>query len=409
MVQILESPKSFGSQLVSGLAQAAPGIGDALEKLAMKKQEDEYLKKHGMEDLIGAPKDFRQLMLQQKALEQQEKFKSEQREKERSKLFGQNGLNLETYKKMSPEQRGLVHTHFKEEAKQFDKELKRQEELEKPNKKTQASQPIDPEQLENIKKVRNIPGYNELDEFEKYKLLTENNVSKENAETESKLSANVLDRKSKEFIKAYEKQEDFIKNTTSSYRAFETDTKPKLLQMQKIASDNELIGPSEAVFLEYMGIPLGALEHPHSELFNKLSLDLLKGLPDVYGNRILKVEVENFLQTIPSLINSPNGRRMIASNMLKLGEMKEIFYNEMRHQQKQYIDENKPLPPDFEQRIFDQVRPQIDRVNSEFAKMATVTSVPEGTIPVFTPYGDIKYIPSQDIDRVVKAGAKRIW
>jgi len=179
--------------------------------------------------------------------------------------------------------------------------------------------------------------------------------------------------------------------------------------MQKLASDDDLIGPTAAVFLEHLGIPLGALEDPSSELFNKLSLDLLKGLPETYGNRILKVEVENFLKTIPSLMNSASGRRMIASNMLKLGEMKEVYYNEMRNQQKQFRDQNKPLPRDFQQEIFDQVRPQVDRINNEFVKMADIKEVPNGTTPFFTPSGQIKFVPKNQIEQAVANGGRQIW
>lgn len=208
---------------------------------------------------------------------------------------------------------------------------------------------------------------------------------------------------------SYKRHEDFINDTTTSLKTFQSDTKPKLLQMQKLASDDDLIGPTAAVFLEELGIPLGALADPSSELYNKLSLDLLKGLPETYGNRILKVEVDNFLKTIPSLLNSPNGRRMIASNMLKLGEMKEVYYDEMRNQQRQYLDQNKPLARDFQQRVFDQVRPQIDRINNEFVKMSEIKSVPPGTIPFFDPSGDIVFIPEAQQQWALENGGKRIW
>ena len=213
----------------------------------------------------------------------------------------------------------------------------------------------------------------------------------------------------KEAEASYKRHEDFINDTTTSFKAFQSDTKPKLLQMQKLASDDDLIGPTAAVFLEELGIPLGALADPSSELYNKLSLDLLKGLPETYGSRILKVEVDNFLKTIPSLLNSADGRRMIASNMLKLGEMKEVYYDEMRNQQRQYLDQNKPLPRDFQQRVFDQVRPQIDRINNEFVKMSEIKSVPQGTVPFFDPSGDIVFIPEAQQQWALENGGRRIW
>lgn len=294
----------------------------------------------------------------------------------------------------------------------YENDPKMAEQVSRPTKepkKTQASQPIDPEQRKIIKEVRDQPGFSELDELGQYQAFTDAGVSKENSEAEAKLRGQQLTRQQQGIDQAYKAHEDFINDTTQSYRAFETDTKPKLLQMQKLASDDDLIGPTAAVFLEHLGIPLGALEDPSSELFNKLSLDLLKGLPETYGNRILKVEVENFLKTIPSLMNSASGRRMIASNMLKLGEMKEVYYNEMRNQQKQFRDQNKPLPRDFQQEIFDQVRPQVDRINNEFVKMADIKEVPNRTTPFFTPSGQIKFVPKNQVEQAVANGGRQIW
>lgn len=215
------------------------------------------------------------------------------------------------------------------------------------------------------------------------------------------------ENQTKAFDTAYKANEDFINETTSTYKAFETEMKPRLLQMRNI-KDEDLIGPTAATFLEAFGIPLGALSDPSSELFNKLSQDLLKGLPETYGNRILKVEVDNFLKTIPQLVNSADGRRMIASNMLKLGEMKEVYYKAMRNMQQSALESGK-FPRDFQQSVFDQVKPQIDRINNEFTKLSEVKSIPEGTIPFFNPNGQIEFVPEELAEWATENGGRRIW
>lgn len=285
----------------------------------------------------------------------------------------------------------------------------------KVSKKTQAAQPIDPEQLEKINSVKSMEGFEEAPPSKKNAMLIENGVSKENAKAivdpyieEGKLKEKELSRQQAGIERSDKAQEKFIDDTTRSYKSFETDTKPRLLQMKNIP-DEDLITPTKAVFLDALGIPLGALENPASELYQKLSQDLLKGLPETYGSRILKVEVDNFLKTIPTLLNSPEGRRMISSNMLKLGEMKEVYYNEMRRQQQQAIDDNKPLPRDFQQRVFDQVKPQIDRVNNEFQKLTEITSVPKDTIPFFNPMGEIEFVPKEHAQWAQENGGRRIW
>ena len=277
----------------------------------------------------------------------------------------------------------------------------------KPNKKTQASQPIDPEQLELIKNIRNSPEYEKASPLKKYQMMTDAGISKENAKAEADIASQEKDIDTKAFDTAYKANEDFINETTSTYKAFETEMKPKLLQMRNI-KDEDLIGPTAAMFLEAFGIPLGALNDPSSELYNKLSQDLLKGLPETYGSRILKVEVDNFLKTIPQLVNSADGRRMIASNMLKLGEMKEVYYKAMRGMQQEALEKGK-FPRDFQQTVFDQVKPQIDRINNEFVKLSEIKRVPEGTIPFFNPNRDIEFVPQDLADWATENGGRRIW
>lgn len=281
----------------------------------------------------------------------------------------------------------------------------------KPEKKPRLSDaPIDPEQLSNLEKARSSPGYEDMDELERYQTMLKNNVSPVLAEKEAKITADINERKSKEEDKAYEAQKGFIDKTSNAYTAWESETKPKLLQLQKLG-DKELITPSAAKFLEIFDIPLGVLENPSNELYQKVSQDLLKGLPETYGSRILQVEVENFLKTIPTLMNSAEGRRMIASNMLKLGEMKEVMYNEMRNQEKSYLDAKKPLPKDFQRDIIDNVKPQMEKINKEFQQLSELTSIPPNTVPYFDSLGGITFIPKDNPAALewAEQNGKRIW
>ncbi len=294
---------------------------------------------------------------------------------------------------------------------------KHQAAINKQPKPTQASQPMDPDQLRRIEEIEKNPAFKKATPSEKTSMLMKNGVSKENTSAvvnpfveEEKIGEKRATREEAAFDRSYEAQKPFIDQTTKSYQGFETEMKPRLLQMQNIP-DEDLVSPTQAVFLDALGIPLGALDNPGSELYNKLSQDLLKGLPETYGSRILKVEVDNFLKTIPTLLNSPDGRRMIASNMLKLGEMKEVFYNEMRREQKENLSSGKNFPKDFQQNVFDQVKPQIDKINNEFIKMSEVTSVPKGTKPYFARDGEIYFVPDGEAGQklIQKEGLKRIW
>jgi hypothetical protein len=409
MVQFINLPQSARGRLSDALGESLGGglanftgnyfANKALEEvLADKSLEgaDQSKRMGALQRALSPYGDFGKNVMQQRmAVEQQ--MQQEKAEK-------QNALRTTAENKyvngqpLTPEEDSLVRPDLKIAY------LK----ATKPKSVPVSQQPIEPEQLDKIQKVREEPGFDDKDEVAQYRAFTKAGVSPSNAEREAKLKTSQLERQQKGIESSFTAQQKFIDETTKAYKGFETEMKPKLMQMQNIPA-KDLISPSASVFLDQLGIPLGALENPSSELYDKLSQDLLKGLPETYGSRILKVEVDNFLKTIPRLMNSPDGRRMIASNMLKLGEMKEVYYNEMRNQQKDAIDNNKPLPRDFQQKVFDQVKPQIDRVNNEFVKLSEITSVPKGTIPFFNPSGDIEFVPENHVDWAEKNGGKRIW
>lgn len=411
MVQVLPANptkrSSFLESLGTGISQAVPaaveGYFQKKQQAQQMAQENEQLKKMGM-DLSGIsdPK-MRQIAFSQ-MLEQQGKQSLQKQENENvSRIIGDENnqrnpgqFNLENLP--DNKLRALLpHKTYGPIAKNI---------LSSRNQGGIKAKPTPPEVGEVMEKV--IKEYPDASPDELMVSMDKEGVPRIYSDSFIESRRRSVDTEAKREESRYGLQKDFINDTTSRYSAFETDMKPKLLQMQNIP-DADLISPTTAVFLDALGIPLGALEDPSSELYQKLSLDLLKGLPETFGNRILKVEVDNFLKTIPQLTNSPEGRRMIASNILKLGEMKEVYYNEMRKQQSSFMDSGKPLPLDFQQRVFDQVKPQINKVNNEFSKLSEIKSVPKDTIPFFNPNGDIEFVPKQHAQWAESNGGKRIW
>lgn len=418
MVQVIQTGKSRAGKLSEALgASLGEGLGEFVGSYMANKDLEKTLTDPKLKD--ASPYE-RMSSLQQslaphgergQKLFQQRMMLEQQRESEREK-----GVNLKkgdvlrrrlAGETISEKERGIFSPEEELAIAKHEQSLNIAQ-LKSQGKKTQASQPIDPQQLAAINKVESSPEFRDASLTEKGKMLRDANVSKENTSAILDPFAKQGELEYKKFESSYKAQEDFINETTDKYKGFETEMKPKLMQMQSMDPES-IIGPTAAVFLDHLGIPLGALEDPSSELYNKLSQDLLKGLPETYGSRILKVEVDNFLKTIPTLLNSVDGRRMIASNMLKLGEMKEVYYKEMRKQQRASLDTNKPLPRDFQQQVFDQVKPQVDRINNEFVKMSEVKSVPPGTVPFFSPSGEIEFVPKEHAQWAEKNGGRRIW
>lgn len=395
MVQILppvERQPTYAQQMAMGLVGGLEDVFNRKKESRLVEQENEATKRLGI-DLSGIRDPELRKVFASKMID------NEGKKKAFSQQLQQNQKILRDLEKREDLEEGSLSAYESNPA-MAAKVIKKKE-------KSITERPIEKEQLEKIQNVRSQPGFEDMDEFEQLNSFLDEGVSRANAETLSKGRSSQLTRKGNDFDKWYNSEKGFIDDTTKSYRSFETDTKPKLLQMRNI-KDEDLASPTAAVFLDALGIPLGALKDPSSELYQKLSLDLLKGLPETYGNRILKVEVDNFLKTIPSLMNSPDGRRMIASNMLKLGEMKEVYYNAMRGEQEKAIKAHQPVP-DFQQKVFDQVKPQIDRINNEFVKLSEIKSVPKDTIPFFSPNGEIEFVEKEHAQWAQENGGKRIW
>jgi hypothetical protein len=414
-VQVIETddPRNkLSSMLGMGLGE---GLGNGLNTYFLNRSLDSVLKDKSLEN--AAPSERmeairkavspygkkgqealqQRMQIEQQAMQEQQTKKQEAVQKQKGKALGRylNGEDLTEVEQslFTPNEFVAMHKAKNQAG---------------PKAPPMGERPVPQDQIEAMKRAHSVPGYDEMSESKKYQTLIENGVSAQNSIKEATLQGQQAARQDQKVDSAYKAQKGFIDETTQSYKGFETEMKPRLLQMQHMKPE-DIISPTSAAFLEAMHIPLGALEDPSSELYNKLSQDLLKGLPETYGSRILKVEVENFLKTIPTLLNSPDGRRMIASNMLKLGEMKEVYYNSMRDKQREYLDADKPLPRDFQQVVFDQVKPQIDRINNEFIQMSEVKSVPEGTIPFFGPDGQIKFVPKENAEWASKNGGRRIW
>lgn len=372
MVQILEDRPSFGSQLIksnmdTGAAMAEALMGEYLNKKEKQRTAEAVSKFTGM-DVSGLPEEAQNKIIEQFA-----------------KVAGKRQLLQEAF----PGTFGSKPTSP----------------MQKTAEKLQGKGSEDSSHPEPSEGGFNL---SQMTPEERTKLaLIDPNLGRQATE-EARLKHKEDVQNQALIDKSYDIHKPYIDDVTNSYKGFETETKPRLLQMQAL-NDEQLIGPTAAKFLETLGIPLGSLENATNETYAKLSQDLLKGLPETYGNRILKVEVENFLKTIPTLMNSPEGRRMITSNMLQLGKIREAFYKEMRNQQINLLDKNTKFPKDFEQRVFDNVQPHLNKLTNQFVKMSEIKSIPKGSVPFFGPTGEIFFVPKNAVEWAEKNGGERIW
>lgn len=270
---------------------------------------------------------------------------------------------------------------------------------------TQASQPINPEQLAKIQEVRKNPDYENASPTKKYQMFTDNGVSKENAEAETKIVAEEEKNQIKLINAGHKTQEKYLDDLVNGVQAADQVD----MRLDQMLSLKDLPTPALASTMEALGVP-PSLFSADAETAEKLSIDLTKNIQQFYGSRILQSEFQAFLRSIPTLKNSNEGRKRIIENMKRFNDLKRLEYNTARAMELDYEEKNKPLPPSFRRNIFDKMKPDADKLANEF-KQANSQSMkpqptPQGKIKVKNSQGQIGLLTQENYERALKEGAK---
>ncbi len=156
------------------------------------------------------------------------------------------------------------------------------------------------------------------------------------------------------------------------------DNEKRLDRMQELLKKGNLNSPAFytlAKSLSYLpGISEETLLNPDSVEFNKLSKDFLKNIKDVFGGRILKTEIDNFLQTLPSLSQSDEGKIRIINNLKSFNEAAEIKKQAMID----VLKENKgKRPANIELLVEEKAAPLLDELANRFKQGLTKGQKPK--------------------------------
>lgn len=222
-------------------------------------------------------------------------------------------------------------------------------------------------------------------------------VEKErNRAMEAYLNRQLANRKitSGEEAAKYKYNQKFNENIDKSFLNYQ-DLNLHLDELENLANKGNLTTPLTASLLERFGLSLGVLNNPDSEAFQKTSQDLLKGISAYYGNRLNLAEVNSFLKTIPTLLNSEEGRKQIIKNMRIFSEPAQILYESREKLLKQL--NGKPPPYDFQSKVIADALPRITKLSDRFKE----------DLPVRLQKGDrIIEIPRSEKDTIKRAQDK---
>lgn len=218
MVQIIQE-KSFGSDFGKALGSGlGAGVSQGLEERATNKKKMADLAKENKEIFDATGIQLRGTTEATRKIEFSEALK----ERNRQQKIGEDlNANRKTNTALENE-RGLEAGSLSG----FENDPSMAEQVTRPAKepkKTEASQPIDPEQLKIIQGVRQTPEYQKADPFTKYQILTDRGVSVRNAEAESKIA--VEQRKSDP---EYQRQEQLTKAQVTADITYDSELQNRI-------------------------------------------------------------------------------------------------------------------------------------------------------------------------------------
>jgi hypothetical protein len=104
--------------------------------------------------------------------------------------------------------------------------------------------------------------------------------------------------------------------------------------------------------------------NPESIAFEKLRATFLGGAKNVIGGRVTNQEMQQFMKSIPSLSQSPEGRAMIYANMRNKFELDKQYYQTIKDLEDEY--EGKPLPHNFESMVSTRMKPHYKAFQDKF-------------------------------------------
>lgn len=179
----------------------------------------------------------------------------------------------------------------------------------------------------------------------------------------------------------------------------------RLDRQLKLDKEGNVSTPGLVKLLDFFGIPLGVLANPATEEYRKLESDFVRNVSKIFpGGKITNYEISSYLKTIPSLMNSPEGRKAIIRNRKLLNQAKEVRYDAY----KKILKDNKGRKPqNLGVLIEEATAEKMAKIEDEFVNdVQDQLNKFETPIRMYDPEGNALDIPPSQIEAAMTAGAK---
>lgn len=181
---------------------------------------------------------------------------------------------------------------------------------------------------------------------------------------------------------SFKENDKYINKVYDSYE--DAERKQAIFdRMDQLEESGQLSDSGTINLLESIGLKPEWLKNPANEEYTKLGLDTLGGgtLQADYGSRVLASEFKVSLQRIPSLSQTPEGRKQIKENLKAM-----LLPAKLKKERMQYYIEKsertgEPLPHNLRGKVLQDIKPQLDEAYDAFKQRNGRYKVKEGTFP----------------------------
>lgn len=170
-----------------------------------------------------------------------------------------------------------------------------------------------------------------------------------------------LFKKNDPLIKQLSEENESSRNSDMRLGAIE-----RLTKEGKISDFGRFNAMIEGIHIPFVGkLDFTPWMNADEQTVDKLSKDFLRDISKIFKGRVLQSEIENFMKTVPSLLQSDEGRLKVIHNIKLFNKAAKIKYDAMRD----ILKENKMVPPRYlEMEIEERTKKQMQEIEKKFVE-----------------------------------------
>lgn len=153
---------------------------------------------------------------------------------------------------------------------------------------------------------------------------------------------------------------------------------------------------------------IGEIANAQTQLYIKNLKQWQKGAKEFYGARVTNFDLQSFMQQLPNLMNSEQGRRLILKQMKYTNDLESIYNNTLNEALKKYgrNANYSQISSIVDQKIAEKEQDLIGKVNNLVEASDYINAMgdnPEkfkGIVLMQNPKGEFIYVPQDKVDRL---------